>query len=535
MQEKSQEPLDSEYSYVEMREALLRDDANLIIQMYEFLVGMGHTPQEARRSAMEYFSDPTPDAMSWPPGKSGVDLMPQVPLMQIPDTGSPPYFQPNTVAPTEPFWVPNINPYPQIPMLTMPTPDPLGAVKHPTANITNEPIFDMTGSNMSHTYNLTYQPFPGDDTNWVATGNVVDSFPLMANGPGWNTQKTIPEWRYNIEDSQMAPLEIPEIAIPPSDGFPLHEIEPELQEYVYQSHDSSDICAPFNGKTFDLLDTTNRPVLPSEGLGYTTQHPNCICYWRPTGELKENKLRVSQKDEIQTVHRKIGQRAHAGTLHKIKKGGEMSQKPGHRNFYRQPLHEAIMEVRSQFGWLTDEYLMKASELAGRAGGQLYLIKASEEAITDHRSEGEPLRRKLSIEELMAMARTGTNHGMDINHNPQWRTGATILDSEGDALSRSIQMVVLETDPEINQAIANGQITAVSINGGSPRSETIEPCDHGCVNGECELCVVPRGVILGELDDIGLTWVVTSPAGLMWKGQHIPQAMPGVKTTGIQAI
>jgi len=43
------------------------------------------------------------------------------------------------------------------------------------------------------------------------------------------------------------------------------------------------------------------------------------------------------------------------------------------------------------------------------------------------------------------------------------------------------------------------------------------------------------VILGEIDDIALTWVVSDPRGVMWRGQHIPFAEPGVKTTIIQPI
>ena len=97
------------------------------------------------------------------------------------------------------------------------------------------------------------------------------------------------------------------------------------------------------------------------------------------------------------------------------------------------------------------------------------------------------------------------------------------------------MLVMEEDPEIITAIQNGIITAVSINGGSPRTESVEPCEHGCTDNSCELCLVPRGVVLGELDDVALTWVVTHPMGLQWRGMNIPVALPGVKTTAIQPI
>jgi hypothetical protein len=199
------------------------------------------------------------------------------------------------------------------------------------------------------------------------------------------------------------------------------------------------------------------------------------------------------------------------------------------------IQEAIAEVRHEFGWLSEDYLVRAKEMAQVQNGVLYLIRASQEAITDHRAEGEPYRRLLAASELLAMSRTAIGHGMDINHNPEWRTGATILDSEFDPNTKSIQMLIMETDPQINQMISQGQIDAVSINGGSPRTEAIEPCNANCTHESCEKCVVPRGVILGELDDIGLTWVVSDPRGVVWRGNHIPRAEPGVKTTIIQPI
>lgn len=344
-------------------------------------------------------AEPQQDVLEWPGPIIGLDLMPQINPIQVPDTGSPPYFQPNTLGSTEP--------YP-----TIPTPDPLGAVK------TNDPLYYKSGSNIGRTYQLENPPYQGDDRNWAAIANVPYSQPSMHGEHGYNVTMSIPPWRYDIEQSQMAPVEMPPIAIPPS-----------------------------------------------------------------------------------------------GTV----------------------IQEALAQVRQEFGWLTNEYLGSAKELAEQSGGKLYLIRASQEAITDHRSEGEEFRRKLDGFELMAMARTAIRRGMDINHNPSWRTLATIVDSEYDPMTKSIQMLIIEKDPEINKMIENGQITAVSINGGSPRTETIEPCDHLCSTSDCELCNVPRGVILGEQDDIGLTWVITDPNGVMWHGTFIAFAEPGVKTTIIQPI
>ena len=69
----------------------------------------------------------------------------------------------------------------------------------------------------------------------------------------------------------------------------------------------------------------------------------------------------------------------------------------------------------------------------------------------------------------------------------------------------------------------------------PRSESIEPCNHGCNDGNCELCLVPKGVVLGELDGIAMTWVITDPKGLYWNGNFVSSATPGIKTTKIEAL
>ncbi len=488
-----------------------------ILQMKEYLLGRGFSYVEAERAAIAYYSQTEPpNAESWPGEVTGIDLMPQINPLQVFDSGSPPYFQPNTEGTTEP--------YP-----TFPTPDPLGAVK------TNNPKYDKTGSNIGHTYQIENHMAQGDQTNWLGLQTHVPAEPPTLGAVPWNTQQSIQPWRYNVEEQGIYP-DIPNIAIYPS-GM-LNETEPELMEYVYQNHDSSDICYQFAGKTFDMNDRAHRPVPPSEGLGYTNTHPNCICYWKPSGEITATKAEKAPLLDLQTIHRKIGAKSHAGTLHKVKKDGDLSQRTGHRNYYRKPLkmiQEAIAEVRHEFNWLGDDYLMRARAMADEAGGRLYLIRASQETITDHRAEGEPYRRLLSGDELRSMSRTAIGHGMDIDHNPQWRTNAIVLDSEYDEMTRSIQMLILETDPEINRMIDANQITAVSINGGSPRAESVEPCNHGCSDGSCELCVVPRGVVLGEQDDIALTWVVTDPRGVYWRGQRIPFAEPGVKTTIIQPV
>jgi hypothetical protein len=134
-----------------------------------------------------------------------------------------------------------------------------------------------------------------------------------------------------------------------------------------------------------------------------------------------------------------------------------------------------------------------------------------------------------------MTRTAIGKNMDINHQPEFEVDATILDAEFDKYRKEIQMLVIVKDNAINNAIDDEIITAVSINGGMPRSESIEPCDHNCTSDNCELCLVPKGVVLGEIDGIGMTFVITDPRGMYWDGHFIPSAEPGIKFTLIQKL
>lgn len=341
-----------------------------------------------------------------------------------------------------------------------------------------------------------------------------------------------------------------------------------IAQYNYHGHDKDDECAKFSGKRFDLLETHNRPVIPSEKLGYTTTHPQCVCTWdvKPNVKPFVNKLSKNQQDEISKVEKHITQAAKKGELHKVNKDGKLSKKTTSKNplkelcscmnvtlppfnlslpkraesgsnqrLHRKALQEAITNLRSEFVWLTDDYISNAKKLANDAGGELYLVRAAGEAITDHTGEGEPYRRKLSSEELNAMARTAIGKSMDINHQPEFETDATILDAEFDKNRKEMQMLVVERDPQIIDAINDGKITAVSINGGMPRSENIEPCNGNCDGNNCELCLVPQGVVLGELDGIAMTWVITDKNGLYWNGHHVSSAEPGIKFTKIESL
>jgi len=331
-------------------------------------------------------------------------------------------------------------------------------------------------------------------------------------------------------------IEMPHVVVAPPEmpDEPHVVVEQEALEPLWgkyhlgPKHPRSDICDKFQMKVYDLNIEKNRPVPPSEGLGWTNTHPNCQCYWliikQPSKTAKATKPQIKQ---FQKINRLIGQKARYGTLHKVHADGKLYKTMTHKN-----VREALMEIRDEFSWLQPQYLDKIKAI--NAPGRMYLIRASEEAITDHRGEGEPLRRWLSPDELHAMARTAVKKGMDINHHPEWRTNSEVLDSEYDKMLKQIQMIVYEEDQEINDAIQRGDITAVSINGGSPRNESIQ-CPACQSSTNCECFIVPEGVILGEADDIALTWVVTNPTGIMWHGQFIPPATPGVKTTAIEPL
>jgi len=523
-------------------------------------------PERSRAVEAEFTDYPTPiDIEPWPGPVTGVDLAGNINLDLIFASKSPPIIQPNTTQ-TEPFPTASVHPYPN-----NPTPDP-----------------NSTGTIKSHTYDITN--FPAEhSSNWTAIGNQINSQPPSIGIEGFNSHKAIPEWRYPIEQSQMTDINISPISIEPSGqfneavmpekkkeekksllkkllpwitilgaGFSATQLvndylddapeEPKARERYFthtllelnaeftlsSSHTGKDSCDDYAGKTFNLLDVSNRPILPSENKGYVElTHPNCQCSWKIVKKQSAgtDTLTRKQMTEFDDIKDHITKAAKKHTLHTVKADGSLSKKTRGTN----PIKESIGKIRHQVKWLSDEYITKAKETATDNQGVLYLIRAATETITDHTSEGEQYRRKLSGNELNAMARTAVGHGMDINHNPDYTTGGMIVDSEYDSIRKEIQMLVIETDPQINQHIADGNITAVSINGGNPRSQSIEPCYEGCVDDQCELCNIPHGVILGEIDGIGLTWVVTAPRGIMYKGVHIPNAEPGIKSTVIELL
>ena len=326
-----------------------------------------------------------------------------------------------------------------------------------------------------------------------------------------------------------------------------------MGRYKYHGHEGDeDVCKKLDGSVWDMADP-RRPIVPSEGAGVVNTHPNCKCTWEYFTDIdtdpkstKKIKTPMSKRgrplaDEsvkglsikhLRKVNKIINRKLSTGELHQIDNKGKVLDKKFGETVRR--LTETVRGLRNEAEWLTDDYVEKIKSVSST--GAWLLIRASAETITDHRGEGEPYPRLLHGDELHAMARTAIGHGMDINHyGEDFRTQAVIADSEYNKGRREIQMLVHEDDEQIIEAIYNGTIQAVSINGGAPRHEEIAECDH-----PAGFCTIPRGVVLGELDDIALTYVVTNPHGFNWVNargeiQNIPMATPGVASTAIEIL
>ena len=384
----------------------------------------------------------------------------------------------------------------------------------------------------------TQHEFPAHTSEqYVATGAKVDSEPSMHGEEGWVGQKKVPEWRYDIEEHKPLIHEaIPQVNVPASTVA-------RYGKYTRVNHDYDDICNRFEGKIYDLNDLTHRPVPPSEGLGYTTTHPNCKCYWEPQIDYEPTQkggvdaLAINEQKHITHVKQLIAQRARHKKLHTVFQDGSLSNRTRGTNPMKEMkiIRETLETLHDSFNWMTPEYLARISDVTPRVGGRFMLIRASAETITDHRddpSAPEPLRRLLSGDEIHAFGRTGIGKGSDINHlGSSYKTEGLVMDAEYDPIKKELQLLHHETDPEIIQSIIDGDISEVSINAGSPRTMTVEICDPNTG----EMCVVPRGLILGETDNIAFTYVVSSPVGIMWRGKVIPKATAGVKNTAIQLL
>lgn len=338
-------------------------------------------------------------------------------------------------------------------------------------------------------------------------------------------------------DIQFKPKETPKLKIR------------ELGRYIYknkgsfskhQERSADHICSMLDGTVWEMKDP-RRPILPSEHLGITNTHPNCVCEWQTYKELVEEpdaakilkptkngkpledlKWNGKALQHIGDVDLHIEQQFKKGTLHFLDKDGGL-------------IREAVMEIKKEFQWLSPIYFQKLKQ-ADIKDGKFLVVRAAAESITDHRKEGEPYRRKLTARELLATTRTGIGKGADINHvfpkkdvnRPPKEKDTIVVDAEFDDGRKEMQFLVFEKDKEILNGIRDGKITAVSINAGKARQEFINCEEHECF-------LVPTGLILGENDNIAFTYVITAKEGMMYNGSLLPPAIPGIKTTAIEIL
>jgi len=333
--------------------------AQKAIQMEHELLSRGIPENEVNRAVVAYFSERNPPyATPWPGGITGVDIAGRVNNVITPDSGTPLTNFDGLPKDVQAYPTSNQSPY------------GIGSSSQPYQSFfTPDP--NSIGS-LSNVYDVLNPPYPYPSPVWDGLASRVNSEPSMHNEHGFNVTKAIPEWQYPIEDSQVYPPKIPDIIIPPSGTNPLAEAkkdkdkkktwrdtllkwglllggaagidkildsqEPDkplevFAEYQYHGHANDDECIPYNGKRFNLIEIHNRPVIPSENLGYTTTHPNCKCTWKflPNFTGITNSLSRKEESEIHRIESHINHAAKDGTLHKIKKDGDLSNKTTKKN------------------------------------------------------------------------------------------------------------------------------------------------------------------------------------------------------------
>jgi len=462
----------------EVRESLMKETARRevenILRRYQALVGEGIPDMEATRVVIGEFSEPGPILNEWPPQVIGLDLLPKIHPELIFDSGYPP------------------------------RPSGMG----------------WKGPNI-------YQ----DQTNWLGTSNKPESQPSMHGREGFMSDLTTP-WDFGVNTQADAlqgdhnviykdllkeglKLNIPtyhsdtDTSLPDTIEKEYNRPKPGEQPYmIVQAKPAKD--------PKDMIKTTDRFKLdiPAIHTDIDTTLPDVIekdyNFNKPEDEPY---MSISVKPKVASTKKLTFELDMDNSSLKIR--------------------ETISELKKEFTWLTPDHIKAVKKQ--EANGKWLLIRASEVAITDHRGEGEPFRRLLSGDELHGLSRTGVLKGSDINHDPQHETGGKVMDGDYNKELQQVQFLHLEPDPEIIEAIKNDTISGVSINGGPPRSESFEmlngqPCDN---SGEC--FIVPHGVILGETDNIAFTYVVTNPLGMYWRGEWIPPANPGVKSTKIEIL
>lgn len=426
--------------------------------------------------------------------------------------------------------------YPEVPPITLNIPD---TGFPPQTQEPHEPYLSEPYPPLS----LNYSPIPQNNQhnqNYVATGSNIESQPSMHNEEGWTENKDPPKGFGETEFSDKIENTRDEYLHPEGE-------EPAMSVHVVKEDNGNDSereltldLTTKNEEEFffkETMDDWKETINTSPRFDAFTNSSSFVGNVRYDRDAQAMTmiLNGNEYDFCDVPERKFqslkGSSSVGKTFNSIIKGQHDCS--GGVNSVRTPLminetiKESIGQIRHQFKWLSDEYIDRVKKV--KSDGKWYLIRASAETVTDHRSEGEQYRRKLDGDELHAMARTAINHGMDINHlGENFKTQALIADAEYDKNRKEIQMLVHESDVEVIDGIKNHDITAVSINGGAPRSTNVECGDTECFN-------VPRGVVLGELDDIALTWVVTNPNGFRWNNKHIPKAKPGVGTTVIEPL
>jgi len=279
------------------------------------------------------------------------------------------------------------------------------------------------------------------------------------------------------------------------------------------------ICKPLDGMEF-ADDDPKRPILPSEkmGEGVFNTHPNCLCTYEAVTKLIPEKI-TPKSDSAQS-------RAAASSLR---------ERHDITEDYLRPLKESLNIYKDkqpgEFDWINDEAIENMKNFTKEhPDGRFILAVVSGESYTDHRIEGESLRRHWTNEELMQNIRTAKHKLTDINHMWQKKDpmSGLIFDANWNFTTNKGEMAIWESDPEILDAIRKDIITAVSINTGKPRA-----VDENCSTGEC--LSEPKGTILGEDNNVALAFIVTDPAGFNYNGQLIPSMPPGMKFTKIFII
>ena len=279
------------------------------------------------------------------------------------------------------------------------------------------------------------------------------------------------------------------------------------------------ICKPLDGMEFAEDDTT-RPILPSEKMGegvYNT-HPNCLCTYEGFSKLIEEE-KTPKSDSAQS-------RAAASSL---RERHDITEE------YLRPLKESLNiykdRMPGEFDWVNDEAIENMKTFTKEhPDGRFILAVVSGESFTDHRIEGETLRRHWTKNELIQNIRTAKHKLTDINHMWQKKDpmSGMIYDANWNFTTDRGEMILWESDPDILNAIRNDIITAVSINTGKPRE-----VEENCSTGEC--FTEASGTVLGEDNNVALAYIVTDPQGFKYNGQVIPAMPPGMKFTKLYLI